>query len=193
LLLANGVFAAAEMAVVASRKARLRQLSEAGNTSAQAALELAESPNRFLPTVQVGITLVGVLAGAYGGATVAQKIAAAPARGPAFTRLEISGIHNAFRVTDKVYSGSQPEGDEAFVALAKLGVKTIISVDGSKPDVEAAHKHGLRYIHLPFGYDGVPTNRIVELAKAAETLSGPIFVHCHHGLPRGPTAVAASV
>lgn len=77
LLLANGVFAAAEMAIVASRKARLRQLSEAGNTSAQAALELAESPNRFLPTVQVGITLVGVLAGAYGGATVAQEIAAA--------------------------------------------------------------------------------------------------------------------
>jgi protein tyrosine phosphatase (PTP) superfamily phosphohydrolase (DUF442 family) len=116
--------------------------------------------------------------------------ASAPTNHATFARIEIAGVHNAFQVTDRVYSGSQPEGDEAFAALAKLGVKTIISVDGSKPDVEAARKHGLHYIHLPFGYDGVPTNRIVELAKAAGTKSGPIFVHCHHGLHRGPTAVA---
>lgn len=108
----------------------------------------------------------------------------------AFARIEIPGVHNAFRVTDKVYSGSQPEGDEAFAALVKLGVKTIISVDGSKPDLATARKYGLRYIHLPFGYDGVPTNRIAELAKAAGTQPGPLFVHCHHGLHRGPTAVA---
>lgn len=108
----------------------------------------------------------------------------------AFVRIEIPGVHNAFQVTDRVFSGSQPEGKEAFGALAKLGVKTIISVDGSKPDVEEARKHGLRYIHLPFGYDGVPTNRIAELAKAAGVQSGSVFVHCHHGLHRGPTAVA---
>ena len=70
-------------------------------------------------------------------------------------------------------------------------MKTIISVDGSKPDVETARKHGLRYIHLPFGYDGVPTNRVVELAKAAQSADGPVYVHCHHGLHRGPAAVAA--
>ncbi len=104
--------------------------------------------------------------------------------------VEIQGIHNAFRVTDRVYSGSQPEGDAAFEALAKLGVKTIISVDGSKPDVETAHKHGLHYIHLPIGYDGVPTNRVVELAKGATNNAGAVFVHCHHGLHRGPAAVA---
>lgn len=103
--------------------------------------------------------------------------------------IEIAGVHNAFRVTDKIYSGSQPEGDAAFAALAKLGVKTIISVDGGKPDVEAGRKHGLKYIHLPYGYDGVPTNRVVELAKAAAE-PGPFFVHCHHGLHRGPSAVA---
>jgi protein tyrosine phosphatase (PTP) superfamily phosphohydrolase (DUF442 family) len=116
--------------------------------------------------------------------------ASAPTNLATFAKLEIPGIHNAFQVTDRVYSGSQPEGDEAFAALAMLGVKTIISVDGSTPDVEAARKHGLHYVHLPFGYDGVPTNRIVELAKAAGTQSGPFFVHCHHGLHRGPTAVA---
>lgn len=75
LLLANGVFAMAEIAVVSSKKARLRRLSEAGNTSAKVALDLAESPNRFLSTVQVGITLVGILAGAFGGATLAEKAA----------------------------------------------------------------------------------------------------------------------
>jgi len=105
-------------------------------------------------------------------------------------RIELPGIHNAFRVTDRIFSGSQPEKDEAFAALAKLGVKTIVSVDGSKPDVEAARKHDLRYIHLPYGYDGVPTNRVVELAKLAAEVSGPFFVHCHHGKHRGPAAVA---
>ncbi len=104
--------------------------------------------------------------------------------------IEIPGVHNAFRVTARVYSGSQPEGDAAFAAIARLGVKTIISVDGSQPDVAAARRHGLRYIHLPFGYDGIPTNRVAELAKAAESQTGPVFVHCHHGLHRGPAAVA---
>lgn len=104
--------------------------------------------------------------------------------------IEIPGVHNAFRATERIYSGSQPEGDEAFAAIAKLGVKTILSVDGSKPDVEAARKHGLRYVHLPIGYDSVPTNRVLELAKLTTELSGPFFVHCHHGKHRGPAAVA---
>jgi putative hemolysin len=64
-----------EIAVVSARKVRLRRLAEAGDLRARAALELAESPNRFLATVQVGITLVGVLAGAFGGATIAEEIA----------------------------------------------------------------------------------------------------------------------
>ncbi|MGC3956612.1 MAG: cytochrome c [Verrucomicrobiota bacterium] len=106
------------------------------------------------------------------------------------TPVEIPGVHNAFRVSAKIYSGSQPEGDEAFAAIASLGVKTIVSVDGSKPDIDAARKHGLRYIHLPYGYDGIPTNRVVELSKLAGEDLGPFFVHCHHGLHRGPAAVA---
>ena len=104
--------------------------------------------------------------------------------------LELAGIHNAFRVTDRIISGSQPEGDAAFAALAHLGVKTIVSVDGAKPDVAAASKHGLRYIHLPFGYDGVPVQRVAELARAAIVQEGSVYVHCHHGRHRGPAAVA---
>ncbi len=110
--------------------------------------------------------------------------------GPLPKRIDVPGVHNAFHVADKVFSGSQPEGDEAFVALSKLGIKTVVSVDGSRPDVEAARRHGLHYIHLPFGYDGIPTNRVAELAKAADSHSGGIFVHCHHGFHRGPAAVA---
>ena len=103
--------------------------------------------------------------------------------------IELLGIENAFRVTDRILSGSQPKLDLAFESLAKAGVKTIISVDGSSPDVAEAKKHGLRYVHLPFGYDGIPANRIAELAKAAGPDAGTIFVHCHHGLHRGPAAV----
>ena len=77
LLVANGVFAMTEIAIVAARKSRLRQLAIAGNSRAKTALELADSPNRFLSTVQIGITLVGILAGAFGGATIAAEIAKA--------------------------------------------------------------------------------------------------------------------
>ena len=76
LVLANGVFSMAEMAVVSSRKARLRQHSEEGRSGAAVALELADNPHDFLSTVQVGITMIGTLAGAFGGATIAEKLAA---------------------------------------------------------------------------------------------------------------------
>ena len=75
LIFVNGVFAMAEIAVVAARKAKLKKLADAGDERAKKALELANSPNRFLATVQVGITLIGVLAGAFGGATLADEIA----------------------------------------------------------------------------------------------------------------------
>lgn len=105
--------------------------------------------------------------------------------------VKITALENTFRVTDTLYSGSQPESDAAFAALAKLGVKTIVSVDGSKPDVARAHRYGLQYVHLPVGYDGIPTNRVAELAGAVAIRPGPFYIHCHHGLHRGPAAVAA--
>lgn len=75
LIVVNGVFAMSEMAVISARKTRLQELAERGNKKAQAALYLANSPNRFLSTVQVGITLIGILAGAFGGATIANSLA----------------------------------------------------------------------------------------------------------------------
>lgn len=75
LVLANGLFAMSEMSIISARKARLQELADRGNRRARIALELADAPNRFLSTVQVGITLIGILAGAFGGATVAEKLA----------------------------------------------------------------------------------------------------------------------
>jgi putative hemolysin len=75
LLVANGLFAMSEIAVVSARKARLQQWAEEGNPKARIALELANEPNQFLSTGQVGITLVGILAGAFGGATLAEQLA----------------------------------------------------------------------------------------------------------------------
>jgi putative hemolysin len=76
LIIANGLFAMSEMAIVSARKARLRQRAEEGDHKARAALELAETPNRFLSTAQIGITLIGILAGAFGGATLAEELGA---------------------------------------------------------------------------------------------------------------------
>jgi len=74
LIVANGIFSGSEIAVVSARKVRLEQQAARGNRKARAALKLAEAPNDFLSTVQIGITLIGILSGAVGGATIAQRL-----------------------------------------------------------------------------------------------------------------------
>lgn len=118
----------------------------------------------------------------------------AAAADPAFRPVEAivpapGGLHHVFRLTERVYSGSQPESEDALAGLARLGITTVVSVDGALPDVEAARRHGLRYIHLPVGYDGISSNRVAQLAQAG-SLPGKIYVHCHHGRHRGPAAAA---
>ena len=93
LLLANGVFAMSELAIVSSRKARLQQMCATGNARACAALELALAPDRFLSTIQIGITLVGILAGALGGATIAEQLGEQISRAPALAPYgEVIGV-----------------------------------------------------------------------------------------------------
>ncbi|MDM7912256.1 MAG: hemolysin family protein [Methanotrichaceae archaeon] len=75
LIIANGIFSMSEMAVVSARKALLKQRAEEGDSGARAALELAKWPTQFLSTIQIGITLVATLAGAFGGATIAAELA----------------------------------------------------------------------------------------------------------------------
>ena len=74
LIVANGIFSGSEIAVVSARKIRLEQLAEQGNGQARAALRLANAPNDFLSAVQIGITLIGILSGAVGGATLARRL-----------------------------------------------------------------------------------------------------------------------
>lgn len=74
LILANGFFAGAEIAIIAARRGRLEQLAEEGSRNARFALELSRDPNRFLPTVQVGITLVGAFGAAYGGQQIVEDL-----------------------------------------------------------------------------------------------------------------------
>lgn len=73
LLLANGLFAMAEIALVSVRKARLKTLAEGGNRRAQTTLSIAQEPSHFLSAVQVGITTIGILAGTFGGATLSEQ------------------------------------------------------------------------------------------------------------------------
>ena len=103
---------------------------------------------------------------------------------------DLPGLHNVFRLSEKLYSGAVPEGDLGFETLKQLGIRTVISVDGMPPDVKRAHQYGLRYVHLPFGYDGCPVPTANAIVKAVRDLPGPVYLHCHHGQRRSPTAAA---
>ena len=76
LILLNAFFAMSEIAVISARRVLLKRRAEAGARGAQIALELSDDPTRFLSTVQIGITMIGILAGAFSGATIAERIAA---------------------------------------------------------------------------------------------------------------------
>jgi len=120
---------------------------------------------------------------------------AAPGGGPdiaphAIESLKAADLHNVIRYGRGVVGGSAPEDDGAFAALAAMGVKTILSVDGSTPMVDAAANHGIRYIHVPTVYAGVGRKQALQIAKALRDAPRPIYVHCHHGKHRGPAAAA---
>lgn len=74
LIIANGVFSMSETAIISSRKARLQQRADEGDANASAALKLAQTPANFLATVQIGITVIGILAGAFSGATLSEQL-----------------------------------------------------------------------------------------------------------------------
>jgi protein tyrosine phosphatase (PTP) superfamily phosphohydrolase (DUF442 family) len=131
-------------------------------------------------------------------ANAAQK-SARPTQGPVakpgtakIEKIESKHLPNLVRVHENVLSGGLPEGDAGFAELKDLGVKTVITVDGAKPDVATAEKFGMRYVHLPHGYDGVPEQRAKELAKAVRDLPGVVYIHCHHGMHRSPAATAVA-
>jgi putative hemolysin len=108
LFLVNGFFAMAEMSVVSSRRMRLQQMAEDGHVGAAKALDLANHPGRFLSAVQVGITLIGILSGAFGGATLGVRL------GPVLD--DIPGI--------------APHGPQIAVILVVIGITALSVVIG---------------------------------------------------------------
>jgi putative hemolysin len=122
LVLANGLFAMAEIALVSARRARLEQWANGGNARARIALELANNPGDFLPTVQVGITLIGILAGAFGGATIATRLAAVLGRVP----------------------GLEPYREELSFALVVLGITYLSLIIGELVPKQLALNHAER-------------------------------------------------
>lgn len=118
---------------------------------------------------------------------VALRHALLPAREiPAGT----TDLHHLLFVTDRILSGGEPKTAAAFAALQRLGVQVVVSVDGARPNVELARQYGLRYVHLPIGYDGVPESARRGLQQVVREFDGPIYIHCHHGRHRGPAAAA---
>lgn len=86
LIVVNGLLAMSELAVVSARPSRLQQFAAEGKKGARAAIDLAENPTRFLSTVQIGITLIGIITGAFGGATLAGPLSSALSRIPFLDR-----------------------------------------------------------------------------------------------------------
>jgi putative hemolysin len=105
LIIANGLFAAAEIAIIASRRGRLEQRAAEGSRNAQRALALARDPDRFLPTVQIGITLVSALGAAYGGQQIVEDLSARVAQMPwPVVRRHADGISLAIFVACFTYA-----------------------------------------------------------------------------------------
>lgn len=109
------------------------------------------------------------------------------------TPQNFAGIHNVVAFAAGVLSGSAPDDDSAFDTLAAMGIRTIISVDGAQPEVESAARRGIRYVHLPIGYNGMDRERTLEIARAIKELPGPIYIHCHHGKHRSAAAAGAAL
>ena len=103
---------------------------------------------------------------------------------------EYPGLANVYALSASIVSGGEPLEDASFDHLAKWGVRTIISVDGKAPDVEAAEARGMRYVHIPLRYSGMTELQIAQVAKTFRELEPPFYVHCFHGVHRGPAAAA---
>lgn len=137
LILVNALFSMSEMALVSSRKARLRQMAEDGDKGARRALALADDPSRFLSTVQIGITLVNVLVGAFGTATLSTGLAdtlrAIPALAPAADSLAIAIVVVAIsyfsliigELAPKRLALAQPERISTAFAAAMSGMQVV--------------------------------------------------------------------
>lgn len=136
-----------------------------------------------IPARSAAILIVGAISASALGQTHGNKAAS-----------DDSGktLRNVTQCREGIFNGSAPHTEADFAALARMGVKTIIAVDGTYPNAKRAREHGIRTVHLPIGYDGVIGPRAVQLVRAVRDLPKPVYIHCLHGKHRSP-AVAAFV
>ncbi|MFC0384159.1 hemolysin family protein [Muricoccus vinaceus] len=126
LVLLNGVFSMSELAIVSARRARLTALERTGSPGATVAMELADDPQRFLPTVQVGITLIGVVAGTFGGARLSATL------GPVLDRIP----------------GVAPYGTEAALVVVVMLITYLSLILGELVPKQLALRHPERIAAL---------------------------------------------
>ena len=165
---------------------------------------VTERPRTHVTGLLVGVLLAALGCGSESAVKATSPASETAAPAPAEARLIDAGkpsydehghpvgLHQYNPYTDKITSGAQPEGEEAFRNLAALGYRTVVSVDGARPDLELAKKYGLRYVHIPTQYSGTSPEQVAQIAKAIETSDGPVYVHCHHGKHRSPGALSAT-
>ncbi|MBI4774746.1 MAG: HlyC/CorC family transporter [Deltaproteobacteria bacterium] len=168
LTLMNGLLAMSELAVVSSRRSRLEHLANQGSHGARAALRLIDDPSRFLSTVQIGITLVGIIAGAFSGATLGQRLGAwlntfpsissyGNAVGIGVTVVGITYLSLILgELVPKRVALAQPERIASFVAGPMLGLSLVAS-----PAVWVLHISTERILRL-LGLTGARETTVTE-------------------------------
>ena len=104
----------------------------------------------------------------------------------------IPGISKLMEFQKDLYSGARPHGIVGAQSLYEFGVRTIISVDSSPPNQHSAELLGISLIHIPLNYSGPDEEQILDLttAYAMARGNGKVYIHCHHGMHRAPTACA---
>jgi putative hemolysin len=166
LNIVNGLLSMAEIAVVSARKVRLRQMAEDGSKGAARALELAESPNRFLSTVQIGITLVAVLQGAFAGAALAHPVALVLAQIPLLQPVsEVLGLFIVVALTTYLS-----------LVIGELVPKRIGMQNPEQIAILVAPlMHGLSVVTAPFvRLLSVSTDALLRLVGARNSSEAPI-------------------
>ena len=194
LLLANGIFAMSELALLSSRKVRLQQMAKDGNKSAQASLDISETPNRFLSTTQIGITLIGILAGAVGGATLAERLAVPLskiswlqpyANGAAFTIVVLLTTYFSLVVGELIPKRLALNSPEKIATMVAFPMKALSWL--ASPIVHllsASTDFGLRLLGVEPSTDPVITEEEIKVLMKQGTQSG-IFEEAEEDMVSG--------
>lgn len=193
LIVLNGFFAMSELAIVSSRKARLEQMAKGGDRGAAKALKLGEDPTGFLSTVQIGITLIGIFAGAYSGATFATPLAEVIAQTPlarwsqgiALTLVVVITTYLSLIIGELVpkrLALRNAEGIAAFVA----GPMTVLAAIGTP--IVWFLRHSTETILRLFGARGTNASTVTEeevKAMIAEGTESGVFEQTERDLIEG--------